>query len=80
MTQTRVLGIITDEMHPYILFSSNRVSIKMCRDASHLLLSLLLLFVSLSAPTIPTYSFNLFSSFLYLYMYYNVDGKVFEAH
>ena len=26
--QTRVVGIITDEMHPYILFSSNGVSMK----------------------------------------------------
>ena len=32
----RVVGIITDKMHPsYILFSSNRVSMKkVCRDAS----------------------------------------------
>ena len=36
--QTRVVGIITDEMHPYTFLI-------MCRDASHLLLSLLLLFV-----------------------------------
>ena len=27
-TQTRVVGITTDEMHPYILFSSNGVSMK----------------------------------------------------
>ena len=35
--QTRVVGIITNEMHPYIQFSSNRVSMKMCRGASYLL-------------------------------------------
>ena len=29
-TQTRVVGIITDEMHPYIQFLSNRVSMKKC--------------------------------------------------
>ena len=27
-TQTRVAGIITDEMHAYVQFSSNRVSMK----------------------------------------------------
>ena len=27
-TRTRVVGIITDEIHPYILFSSNGVSMK----------------------------------------------------
>ena len=27
-TQTRVVGIIMDEMHPYIQFSSNGVSMK----------------------------------------------------
>ena len=64
-TQTRVIGIIMDKMHPYILFSSNRISMKMCRDASRLLLSLLLLFVY---PTIPTHFFNLFSCFLYLFV------------
>ena len=26
--QTRVVGIITDEMHPYIQFSNNMVSMK----------------------------------------------------
>ena len=54
-----------------IQFSSNRVSMKMCRDASHLLLFLLLLFVLLKVligPTIPSYVFNLFSCFLYLYI------------
>ena len=43
-TQT-IVGTLTEEMHLYILFSSNGISMKMCRDASHLLLSLLLLFV-----------------------------------
>ena len=34
-----IVGIITDEVHPYISLSSNRVPMKMHRDASHLLLS-----------------------------------------
>ena len=45
-TQTRVVGKITDKVHPYILFSSNMVSMKTeVRDAPCLLFSLLLLFV-----------------------------------
>ena len=53
--QTRVVGIITDEMHPYIQFSSNRVSMKMCRDyliCYYPYYSCLCTF----CPTIPTYS------------------------
>ena len=45
-------------------FSSNRVSMKICRAASCPLLSLLLLLVYFFGPTIPTYLFNLFSCFL----------------
>ena len=40
-TQTRVVGKITDKVHPYILFSSNMVSMKTeVRDAPCLLFSL----------------------------------------
>ena len=55
-TQTRVVGKITDKVHPsYILFSSNRVSMKSeVRDAPCLLFSLLLLSVFL-----PTYFYLL---------------------
>ena len=56
-TQTRLVGIIADEMYPHILFLSNRVSMKMCRAASHLLLSLLILFVYfLAIPSLLTSS------------------------
>ena len=49
--QTRVVGKITDKVHPYILFSSNMVSMKIeVRDAPCLLFSLLLLFVYFFAP------------------------------
>ena len=59
-------------MHPYILFWSNGVSMKMCRDASHPLLSLLILFVYLLAlPSIPIYFFNLFSCFLHFFVLIN---------
>ena len=68
-TLTRVVGIIIDEMHPYIQVSSNEVSMKMCRDASRLLFSLLLLVCVLLGPTIPTYFFNLFSCCLYLFVF-----------
>ena len=50
-TQTRVVGKITDKGAPYILFSSNMVSMKTeVRDAPCLLFSLLLLFVYFFAP------------------------------
>ena len=69
-TQTRLVGIITDEMHPYIVhvqctskISSNRVSMKMCRDASRLLLSLLLLVYFLALP-------SLLISLIYLVAFY----------
>ena len=60
-----IVGIITDEVHPYISLSSNRVPMKMHRDASHLLLSQLFVCI-LFSPIIPTYFLNLFSWFLYL--------------
>ena len=63
-TQTRVVGKITDKVHPYILFSSNMVSMKTeVRDAPCLLFSLLLLFVYFFAPP-SLLEFNCF--FLYL--------------
>ena len=37
--QTRLVGIITDEMHPYISFSSKEISMKMCRDSSVIILT-----------------------------------------
>ena len=54
-THTRIVGIITDEMHPYILVS------KTYRDASHLLFisPLLLLVYFLALP-------SLLSSLIYL--------------
>ena len=48
-----------------------------CRDASRLLLSLLLLFVYfLALPSLPKY-FNLFSCFLYFYIYTSLPQCIF---
>ena len=44
-TRTRVVGIITDEMHPYTFFVKSRYLKIRCRDVPRLLLSPLLLFV-----------------------------------
>ena len=64
-TQTRVVGIKTDKIHPsYNLFSSNRVSMKnICRDASCLLLSLPLLFVYFLILSSANYSSNFLAAF-----------------
>ena len=63
-TQTRVVGIMTDKVHPTSYISSNRVSMK--KSVGMHLVS----YYSSSCtfdPTIPTYVYNLFSCFLYLF-------------
>ena len=56
--QTRVVGIITDEMHPYILFSSNVVSMKNVWGCiSSVIIPTTLVYI-LFGPTIPTYTFQ----------------------
>ena len=67
-TQTRVVGMIADEMHPYILFSSNGVSMKNVQGCISSFIIPTLLVCVLFGPTIPTYVFNLFSCFLYLFV------------
>ena len=63
-TQTRIVGITTDEMHPYTFFIGTPLLEIRCMDASCLLLSLLLLFVYfLALPSLLTSSI---CCFLYL--------------
>ena len=55
-TQTSVVGIITDEMYPYTFFIEALLLEIGCRDASHLLLFLLHLFVYfLALPSLLIY-------------------------
>ena len=54
-TNKSMVGIITDEMHPYTYFIETPL-LEKCRYASRLLLSLLLLFVCfLALPSLPIF-------------------------
>ena len=80
---TRAVGIKTDEMHPYILLSSNWVSMKKCRDASHLLLSLLFSFAVyfLALPSLLTSSIYFTGNcVLYLYVLFSSIVTESEGH
>ena len=63
-TQIRLVGIITDEMHPYTFFTETLL----LENKKGCILSVIIpttLICVLFGPTIPTYSFNLFDCFLY---------------
>ena len=72
-TQTRVAGIITlDQMHPYILFSSNKISIK-CVQASRTLLAYKTCFRGASCSCIaPWHHLASYTTFKYLWRTFEV--------
>ena len=77
-TQTRVVGIITDKVHPTFIFKQWSFYEEQCRNASRLLLSLLLLFVYFLAY-VPLF-LQFYSCFLYLFMLlYNSLLLIFAA-
>ena len=58
-TQTRAVGIMIDKIHPYIQFSSNRVSMKNVQGCISSNIIPTTLVCAPFGPTIPTYFFNL---------------------
>ena len=61
--------IIMDEMHPYIQTSSNRISMKNVQGCISFVIILTTPVCVLLALPSPTYFFNLFSCFIYLFAF-----------
>ena len=67
-TQIRVVGIITDKIHPYTFFETLLLENCMQRCISSVIVPTTLVCV-LFGPTIPIYFFNLFSCFYTCFKY-----------